>query len=136
MYLNAYSTVQYAQRAICSKAGGSLAVGSAIKLTGLSTGPTDIYNRVDQAGDKDQVWGVVRALDIRLLPITDTNFGQVVPLNSNMILVLLAADTTKGTKIKVTTADGKFGAIAMGETPIAILVEDGKKDALAWAIIL
>ena len=136
MYLNAYNNAQYAQRAVCSKAGGSLAVGSAIKLTGLSTGPTDIYNKVDQAGDKDQVWGVVRAQDGRLLPITDTNVGQVVPLNSNMIIVLLAADTTKGTKIKVTTADGKFGAIAMGETPIAILVEDGKKDALAWAVIL
>ena len=47
MFLNAYTTVQYAQRAVCSKAGGSLAVGTAVKLTSLSTGPTDIYNKVD-----------------------------------------------------------------------------------------
>jgi len=136
MYLNAYNNAQYAQRAVCSKAKGSLAVGSAVKLTGLSTGPTDIYNKVEQASSTDQVWGVIKAQDARLLPITDTDVGQVVPLNANMILVLLNADTTKGTKIKVVTADGKFGAIAMGETPIAVLAEDGKKDALAWAIVL
>jgi len=136
MYLNAYNNAQYSQRAVCSKAGGSLAVGTAVKLTGLSTGPTDIYNKVDQASSTDQVWGVVKAQDARLVPITDTDVGQVVPLNSNMILVLLDADTTKGTKIKVVGTVGKFGAIAMGETPIAMLAEDGKKDALAWALVL
>lgn len=42
----------------------------------------------------------------------------------------------KGTQIKVTTPDGKFGEVQSGETPIAILTENSTIGELSWAQIL
>lgn len=135
-YLTAYSANQYLQRAICATTGGSLAVGTAVKLTTNRKNPTDFYLKVDAAGATDTVFGVVYTADASLPPITDTSSGSILPLNAAMILVRLDNDYVKGDRLKVKTTDGKFGKIAMGETPIVELAEDGKSGDLAWGIVL
>lgn len=134
--LIAYGATQYLQRAFCSTTGGSLAVGTAVKLTANRKTPTDLYYKVDAAGATDTVFGVVYTTDASLPPITDTSPGSVLPRNAAMLLVRCDNNYVAGDKLKVKTTDGKFGKIAMGETPIVELVEDGKKDDLAWGIVL
>ena len=68
--------------------------------------------------------------------ITDTQFGRVILLNSGLIPVLMNEALVKGSQIKVKTADGKFGEIGLGETPIAVLTENSSIGQLAWAQIL
>lgn len=135
-YLNAYTVNQYLQRALCATSGGSLAVGTAIKLTTNRKTPADLYLKVDAAGASDVVFGIVHPLDDRLLPITDLTGGFVLPLNSAMVLVRLDNDYMQGDQLKVKTTDGKWGKIGMGEVPLLMLVENGKKDDLAWAQVL
>lgn len=134
--LTAYSAIQYLQRAFCATMGGSLAVGTAVKLTVNRKTPADLYFKVDAAGPTDTIFGVVYTTDASLSPITDTSPGYVLPTNAAMLLVRCDNNYMAGDKLKVKTADGKFGKIAMGEVPVVELVEDGKTNDLAWGIIL
>lgn len=135
-FLTAYSAAQYLQRSLCATTAGSLAVGTAVKLTMNRKTPTDLYYKVDAAGSADTVFGVVYTTDASLPPLTDTSPGTILPLNAAMVLVRCDNNYVAGDKLKVKTTDGKWGKIAAGETPLVELVEEGKTNDLAWGIVL
>lgn len=136
----AYSTQQFEtlNGAIADTAGASIPPGAAVKFVGLPTAPAkvpnDQYTKVDVAGDKDEIYGVVSPLRTGSgIPITDITPGRVVRMNSASIPVILMAAGKKGDKVKVKNAKGEWGPIAAGETPLAILEEDAAMGSLAWA---
>jgi len=110
-YSEVLNTSKYEVVAI-SASVDTIPSGTAVKVNALPTGSITPYSyfQVSKASSTDVVFGVVAE---NLL--TDTNFGRVILLNSCLIPVLMDEALFKGTKIKVTTIDGKFGEVQSGE---------------------
>lgn len=131
-YSGVLSTKLYEVVAISSSID-TIPFGTAVKVDELPTASTTPYSyfQVSKASSTDVILGVV-AENL----VTDTQFGRVILLNSGLIPVLMNETLFKGTQIKVTTIDGKFGESLLGDTPLAILTEDSTIGALAWAQII
>lgn len=131
-FIKIYNTRQYEVTAVGNVAATSIPLGAAVKVDSIPTGLSmpSSYFKVSAAGVSDPVFGVVSAFEGTV--ISDTTPGKVTLKNAGLFPVLLSASVSKDDYIKVQTSDGKWAAIAAGETAEAQAIESGSAGDIVW----
>ena len=129
-FQQAFDTQRWA-RPVKGETGQNIDRGRGVRMTGLPTVAGGLHEvTVCAAGERPHG---VSAMS-NTVNITPANIGtKVVTCDGPQFEICVDAAYAAGTKVKVTTADGKFGAAGMGIAEFELMEASGADGDICWA---